>query len=71
MLQKSLLLYFLVHEYTFKSIFQPKKFPEETCLKICLGQDLEPELDPDLFKNRDLDPVKNRMDPQHWVHIHL
>jgi hypothetical protein len=50
------LLNFLVHEYTFYSIYPPKKLPEETWSKIYLGQDLDPdpelELDPDVFKRR-------------------
>jgi hypothetical protein len=35
---KLLLLKFLVHEYTFKSLFPPKQFPEKTLTKIYLGQ---------------------------------
>jgi hypothetical protein len=47
---KNTLLWFLVHEYTFKSIFPQKKFPEETWLKIYKGQDPDP--DQDVFESR-------------------
>jgi hypothetical protein len=36
---------FLVHEYTFWSIFESKKFPYETWPKISVGQD------PDVFES--------------------
>jgi hypothetical protein len=46
-LNKSLLINFLVPKYPFQSIFPPRKeFPEETLPKIYLGQDS----DPDVFK---------------------
>jgi hypothetical protein len=41
-----MLLNFLVHEYTFESIFRQKKNSEEVCLKIYIGKD------PDVFKSR-------------------
>jgi hypothetical protein len=51
-----MLLNFLVHIKTFKSIFRPKKKNlEENCPKFCLGQDP--------------DPVKNRPDPQHLFKV--
>jgi hypothetical protein len=46
------LLHFLVHEYTFQSIFRPKKISEEVCSKIYIGKDPDPEPDPDVFKSR-------------------
>jgi hypothetical protein len=43
-----MLLNFLLHLHTFKSIFMPKQFPEETWPKIYLDQDP----DPDVLKSR-------------------
>jgi hypothetical protein len=54
MLQASLLFNFLVHEDTFWSICSSKNFREKSLPKIYLGQDTDPELDPDpdVFKSR-------------------
>jgi hypothetical protein len=49
---------FLVHEYTFQSIFSPKKIPEENCPKI--------KVRIRTFSKVGSDPVKNRSDPKNW-----
>jgi hypothetical protein len=36
----------------FKAYFGQPKFPDETCLKIYLGQDPELDPHPDVFKSR-------------------
>jgi hypothetical protein len=46
------LLNFLVHKYTFESIFRPKKISEEVCPKIYIGKDPDLDPDPDVFKSR-------------------
>jgi hypothetical protein len=56
-------LNFLVHEDTFLGIFSSKKFSAKSWGKIYEGQDP----DPDVFKSRNPDPLKNRPDPQHCL----